>query len=194
MATKNYIPEDWLHERVVRLVGPALLEEAEDRAAAFWEEAIDGIDQVQLKKALVRLFGKEEGENLLRAGRSERVKRMGKAEAIRLVNRLQEKIAEVIVGPGDRLETSGLKLEEHPYSEAETLHEGVEYSHKVDGLICLSGVVTVHHEDGGTSVVTVFSRWVSHPFWQYSFAVSRVVKKSDGPILTGKARTRTATC
>jgi hypothetical protein len=171
----------WLHERVVRLVGRKQLEKVEEQAAAYWEQAIDGIDQAQLTKALVRLFGKKEGKRLLRLGRSEKVKRMAGAEADALVRRLREKIAVVVAGPGDRLESSGLRLEEHPYSEAKTLHEGVEYYHKVDGLLCFTGVVTVHHEDGGTSVVNVFSRWVSHPFWQYSYVASGVVTKTAAP-------------
>lgn len=165
----------WLHERVLGLIGRKRLEKIEDQAAAYWEQAIDGINQAQLKKAMVRLFGKKDGERLLRESRSEKVKQLAKAEARSLVSRLEEKIAEVVEGPDDRLETSGLTLEEHPYSEAKTLHEGVETFHKVDGLICLSGAITVHHGDGSHSVVKVFSRWVTHPFWQYSFVASKVV-------------------
>lgn len=169
----------WLHDRVMELIGRERLEEAEDQAAAFWEQAIDGIDQGQLKKALVRLFGKKDGEKLLREGRSEKVKRLARAEAYNLIARLEQKIGEVVEGPEDRLETAGLTLELHPYSEAKTLHEGVETFHRVDGLICFTGTITVHHEDGSRDVLSVFSRWVSHPFWQYSFAASKVAEDNQ---------------
>jgi len=65
-----------------------------------------------------------------------------------------------------------LKLEEHPYSEAAVLHEGTTYHHKLDGIICITGVITAHHSDGSQNVVTVFSRWISHPFWQYAHQTS----------------------
>ena len=121
---------------------------------------------------MTNLFGKEEGEKLLRLGRSKQVKRMAKAEVRRLVRRFEEKVAEIVQGPEDRLEATSLKLEEHPYSEAVTLHEGNETFHKVDGLICFTGRVTAYHKAGTETTVSIFARWISHPFWQYSFSVS----------------------
>ena len=82
MRKRYHTHHEWLHGRVVGLIGRQLLQKAEDRAAAFWEMAIDGIDEARLKKALTNLFGKEEGEKLLRLGRSKQVKQMAKAEVL----------------------------------------------------------------------------------------------------------------
>lgn len=172
MRKRYHTHHEWLHGRVVGLIGRQLLVKAEDRAAAFWEMAIDGIDEARLKKALTNLFGKAEGEKLLRLGRSKQVKQMAKAEVRRLVRRFEEKVAEIVQGPEDRLEATCLELEEHPYSEAVTLHEGNETFHKVDGLICFTGRVTAYHKAGTETTVSIFARWISHPFWQYSFSVS----------------------
>lgn len=172
MRKRYHTHHEWLHGRVVGLIGRQPLVKAEDRAAAFWEMTLDGIDEARLKKALTKLFGKEEGEMLLRLGRSKQVKVIAKAEVERMVCRFEQKVAEVVRGPEDRLEATSLELEEHPYSEAVTLHEGTETFHKVDGLICFTGRVTAYRTDGSRNTVTIFARWISHPFWQYSFSVS----------------------
>jgi hypothetical protein len=158
----------WLNEKVVRLFGKERLEQWKDRIAVYWEETIDGIDQEQLFHALARLYGKKEGRKLLRASRSDQVKAIVDGEGRWLVSQFVKKIEGVVRGPEDRLETAGLRLEEHPYSEADIVHEGTTTHYKVDGIICITGGVSVYHPDGTTHEVTVFSKWVSHPFWQYS--------------------------
>ena len=164
----------WLPERVLRLIGKERLAEWEDQIADFWEREIDGIDQAQLLRALALLYGQAEAKELLRASRSDKVKAVVDGERRRLVHRLVEKVESGVRGPGDRLVAEGLKLEDRPYSEAEVLHEGTTYYHEVDGLICITGVITAHHPDGSASVVTVFPRWISHPFWQYGHRTSEI--------------------
>ena len=158
----------WVYDRVVRLFGKERLEQWKDQIAEYWERTIDGINQKQLLRALVQLYGMKEGKKLLRGSRSDQVKAIINGEARRLVDSLVAKVDRIVEGQGDVLKASELTLEEHPYSEAVTIHEGVTTRHDVDGIICITGRITAHHEDGSTSAITVFSRWISHPFWQYS--------------------------
>ena len=123
------LKSQWLQERVLRLFGKERLEQWKDEIASYWERTIDGIDQAQLLRALARLYGKKEGKKLLRASRSDKVKAIVDGEGQSLINRLVAKVEGIVRGPDDRLETSGLKLEEHPYSEADVLHEGTTYHH-----------------------------------------------------------------
>jgi len=159
--------DKWIFDRVHRLIGKARLEEWKDQIAAYWEDTIDGIDLGQLLQALVDLYGKKEARKLLRASRSDKVTAIVDGEARRVVNRLVAKVENVVRGPDDRLETTGLKLEEHPYSEATVIHEGNTYQCKVAGLICITGNIIAHHPDGSQTTLNVFSKWISHPFWQY---------------------------
>ncbi len=71
-----------------------------------------------------------------------------------LVSHFVSKIEGVVWGPEDRLETGGLRLEEHPYSEADIIHEGTTTHCKVDGIIRITGGVTVCHPDGTMNEVT----------------------------------------
>jgi hypothetical protein len=125
-------------------------------------------------RALTRLHGKKEGKKLLRASRSDKVKAVVDAEGRWLVNRLVRKVEVIVRGPEDRLEAAGLRLEEHPYSKAEVFHEGTTTRYRVDGIICITGTVTAHRPDGSKTAVTVFPRWISHPFWQYGHRTSEL--------------------
>jgi hypothetical protein len=164
----------WLQDCVLWLIGKERLERWKDQIAEYWERAIDGIDQGKLLRVLTRLYGKKEGKNLLRASRSDKVKAIVDAEAGWLVNRLVGKVEKIVRGPEDRLEATDLRLKEHPYSEAEVIHEGTTTRYDVDGIICITGTVTAHHPGGSKSAVTVFPRWISHPFWQYAHRTSEL--------------------
>ncbi len=170
--------QDSLRPRVLRLIGKARLEAWRDRLAAYWSRTVDHIDEEQLLLALTNLFGKKEGRRLLRTTRSEQVQALTKGDEDRLVSRLVDKVRQIVKGPGDRLEAADLILEEHDYSEADVTHEGRTYHHDVEGIMCITGVITARHPDSTTTTITLFAKWISHPFWQYG---SAVVRPTVGP-------------
>lgn len=163
---KNVQP--WLYKRAIRLFGKERLEEWKDQIAEYWERQLEQIDEKQLLKALSRMYGRKQGKQLLRTSRSEKTRNILRGEEHYLVGRFAKKLANITQGPEDRFTTRGLKLEEHPYSTATVLHEGHEYTVDVDGLICITGTVTAYHPDGSQTQANIFSRWITHPFWQYT--------------------------
>jgi hypothetical protein len=166
IAVKNH----WLYKRAIRIVGRKRLDEWKDRLAAYWELNIEKVDEKQLLIALSRLYGKKEGKKILRMSRSEHTKRLVEGEEARLMWSFLIKLGKVVRDPDDFISTSGLNLEEHDYSKAIILHEGKEYNVDVDGMVAITGKIHVDHVDGSQSDMTIFSRWLSHPFWQYTFS------------------------
>jgi hypothetical protein len=159
-----------LEKRLVReAIGSDRWDDWRDEIAAYWEQEIEGINETQLKEALVRMYGERDGKQLLCASRSEQVQRLADAESLHVLRSFALKVRRHVKGPGDRFEGWDLKLEQHAYSEAEVIHEGRTTRCLVDGLVCISGEVVVRHPDGKAERLAVFSRWISHPFWQYGY-------------------------
>lgn len=165
---RNIKVEPWLYKRAIRLFGKERLEAWKDQIAAHWEQQLEKIDERQLLRALSRMYGRKQGKQLLRTSRSEKTQAILKGEEHYLIGRFARKLANITQGPQDRFATIGLKLEEHPYSTATVLHEGHEYTVDVDGLVCITGTVVAHHTDGSQTQARIFSRWITHPFWQYA--------------------------
>lgn len=165
--TDNLKRLQWVHKQANKLCNP-YLPDWRERVTAYWEQQIDGIDSKQLLRALTALYGKEEAAELADKTRSDKVKTLVDGTMKSVVGRFAQKVNQIVHGPDDLLKTTGLTLEEHPYSEATVLHEGRTHEYTVDGLVCITGTVSVLHADSGESDLTIFSKWVSHPFWQYS--------------------------
>ncbi len=160
--------DHWLYKRTIRLFGRERLEQWKDQIAKYWEKQLEKIDEDQLLRALTRLYGRREGKKLLRLSRSEQTRRIVAQEEAYLIGRFAHKLASIAQDQSDRFSTNGLTLEEHDYSTATVIHEGQRYTVDVEGLIVITGTVTASHADGSESVVNVFSRWITHPFWQYA--------------------------
>jgi hypothetical protein len=160
---------EWVQEQAERLCDP-YLSDWRERVEAYWEREIDGIDSKELLKALTACgFGKEEAKALATKGRPDKVETLANGTLQSMVRRFAEKIDKIVCRPDDCLRATGLTLEEHPPSEATVLHEGATDEHTIAGLVCITGTVWVHPADGGDSRhVKIFSKFVTHPFWQYS--------------------------
>ena len=151
-----------LQATVVKMIGAAKWAGWCSDISFWWEEEYEAITPEEIQEALVRIYGKKTAKVFNKLSPKAQLEKLIEGECTWVLREFVYKLYQYIRG-ATKL-SSNLELEIHDYSIATVEHEGTVESYKIPGLVCITGSVTV---DGNLGV-NVFSKWVSHPFWQYA--------------------------